>query len=129
MASDLSSFYDWLKISIKFSGICLNCKKKVNSGDIGYWSRKKKGVMHETCYEQVFQGITKPEEKSLITFKNTKCYICNSKINFNEDPVLSLINLPIAYKINDDIKFCSNCLMNFNKNIFSQYKQIFNRKV
>ena len=51
---DILSIDDWIKISIKFSGVCLNCKKRLNSGDYGYWSRVSKSILHELCYNSLF---------------------------------------------------------------------------
>jgi hypothetical protein len=49
---------DWIKISIKFSGICVNCKKRINSGDYGYWSRISKSILHESCYDSLFLSFS-----------------------------------------------------------------------
>jgi hypothetical protein len=51
---DILSINDWIKISIRFSGICLNCKQILNSGEYGYWSRISKSVLHEICYNSLF---------------------------------------------------------------------------
>jgi hypothetical protein len=51
---DVLSIRDWIKISIKFSGTCMNCKKRLNSGDYGYWSRTSKSILHESCYNSLF---------------------------------------------------------------------------
>ena len=51
---DILSINDWIKISIRFSGICLNCKQRLNSGEYGYWSRISKSVLHELCYNSLF---------------------------------------------------------------------------
>jgi hypothetical protein len=51
---DILSINDWIKISIRFSGICLNCKQRLNSGEYGYWSRISKSILHESCYNSLF---------------------------------------------------------------------------
>jgi hypothetical protein len=51
---DILSISDWIKISIRFSGICLNCKHRLNSGEYGYWSRISKSILHELCYNSLF---------------------------------------------------------------------------
>ena len=51
---NILSINDWIKISIKFSGTCINCKKRLNSGDYGYWSRTSKSILHESCYNSLF---------------------------------------------------------------------------
>lgn len=45
---------DWIKIPIKFSGLCSNCKKRINSGSYAYWSKISKSILHELCYTALF---------------------------------------------------------------------------
>jgi hypothetical protein len=54
MDKDALSANDWIKISIKFSGLCSSCKKKLNSGEYGYWSKLSKSVLHQSCYDSLF---------------------------------------------------------------------------
>jgi len=44
---------DWIKISIRYSGPCVKCKKKLESGSYGYWSRSSKSILHEKCFEDM----------------------------------------------------------------------------
>ena len=59
----LSATGDWIKISIKFSGVCLHCKKRLNSGEYGYWSKGSKSILHETCYDSMLLPFS-PKQKS-----------------------------------------------------------------
>jgi hypothetical protein len=49
----------WRKISMKFPGICIVCKKKIEINEIGLWA-KGEGVKHEKCAE----------------IKELKCIVC-----------------------------------------------------
>ena len=60
----LSATDDWIKISIKFSGICLHCKKRLNSGEYGYWSKGSKSILHETCYDSMLLPLSVKKESS-----------------------------------------------------------------
>jgi hypothetical protein len=62
MDKDALSANDWIKISIKFSGLCSSCKKKLNSGEYGYWSKLSKSVLHQSCYDSLFipQSLSSP---------------------------------------------------------------------
>jgi len=51
---DILSIKDWLKISIKFSGACSNCMKRIDSGIYGYWSKSSRSVLHDSCYVSLF---------------------------------------------------------------------------
>lgn len=50
---DILSFKDWIKISIRFPGSCLKCKKRLLSGEYGYWSKSSKAILHEQCYDSM----------------------------------------------------------------------------
>ena len=41
---------DWIKMTMKFPGFCLICKQRINSAEVGYWSRTAKSILHEDCY-------------------------------------------------------------------------------
>ncbi len=60
----LSATGDWMKISIKFSGVCLHCKKRLNSGEYGYWSKGSKSILHETCYDSLLFPFSVKKESS-----------------------------------------------------------------
>ncbi len=71
----LSATGDWIKISIKFSGVCLHCKKRLNSGEYGYWSKGSRSILHETCYDSLFFPFSVKKESSsnnadLVTLDN-----------------------------------------------------------
>jgi uncharacterized protein YlaI len=67
--SDILSIDDWIKISIKFSGVCLHCKKRINSGEYGYWSRTSKSVLHDQCYNSLYSNNPK-ETASVVAVEN-----------------------------------------------------------
>jgi hypothetical protein len=49
-----ADYDDWIRISIRFSGFCLYCKKRLNSGEYGYWSKSSKSIIHEPCFDALF---------------------------------------------------------------------------
>ena len=51
---DILSIKDWIKISIKFSGTCSDCNKRIDSGVFGYWSKSSRSILHESCYISLF---------------------------------------------------------------------------
>ena len=55
---------DWIKISIKFSGVCLHCKKRLSSGEYGYWSKGSRSILHETCYDSMPLPFSVKKESS-----------------------------------------------------------------
>jgi hypothetical protein len=95
---DILSINDWIKISIKFSGICLNCKQRLNSGEYGYWSRISKSVLHEICYNSLFlqSSIVKDSSDGVgngVSNKNNiKTINFSSSTLSNHNPADTLVN-------------------------------------
>ena len=145
MDKDALSINDWIKISIKFSGICLNCKKKIDSGDYGYWSRLSKSVLHQSCYDSLFLTQSLPSSPSPSPSpstslspnevhsdsivkkggKKTKCFICSRQVDFDNDLMKSLSRLCEKYTSNLDIIYCNHCLDGFNNDVYEDYKRRF----
>lgn len=139
---------DWIKIKIKFSGACLNCKKKLSIGELGYWSRKAKSIVHENCYLQ-FNTSNQPQEQhegysknssvqirekdnSESTFLklpgNVQCYICDNSVDIH-DPLITEL-----FKVEDrkdrlEVVYCASCLRGFNTAIFNDYRTSFQQKI
>ena len=147
MREDLSSAGDWIKIRIKFSGSCLHCKKKINIGEVGYWSRKAKSIVHENCFLQFDEPIQQEKgegyrrnNQTLISEKdnpdntllkmndNAQCYICNSLVDIRDPLIIELSNIDFK---KDHVKayYCATCLKVFNKAIFNKYKTTFQSKI
>ena len=177
----LSASGDWIKISIKFSGVCLQCKKRLNSGEYGYWSKASKSILHETCYDSMLLPFSVKKESSSnnadsVTLdkaanktvspknkdgdidsssngnsnnsnnsnnndygsssssssvhgrkraKNTKCFICSSYVDFDNDLIISLLKLAEGYNCNSDVLYCHDCLENPSNGVYENYKKKF----
>ena len=152
MDKDALSINDWIKISIKFSGLCLSCKKKIDSGEYGYWSRLSKSVLHQSCYDSLFIPQRLPSSQSFPSTstspslfspssptpkevhsdsiakkrdKKTKCFICSRYVDFNNELMESLSGLCEKYDSNSDIIYCNHCLDGFNNDVYAEYKRRF----
>jgi hypothetical protein len=42
----------------------LHCKRRLNSGEYGYWSKGSKSILHETCYDSLFFPYSVKKESS-----------------------------------------------------------------
>lgn len=165
---DVLSVNDWIKISIKFSGSCSICKKKIDRGSYGYWSRVSKSILHESCYDSVYMSssnikqlnndvdndnsrdikkarkieITNDNVLNVPTFVNrndnnnidiidrkerkAKCFICDRKIDFNNDLIEILSDLAgSSNKGKLDIVYCHECLETFDNTVDEKYKERF----
>jgi hypothetical protein len=187
----LSATGDWIKISIKFSGVCLHCKKRLTSGEYGYWSKGSKSILHETCYDSLLLPFSAKKDSSsdnadLATLnragnktvgpknkdgdsgnnanrvkrddgiysssngnsgsdngnnikygsnsssifsrkraKNTKCFICNNNVDYDNDLIISLLKLAEVYICNSDVLYCHDCLENPSNGVYENYKKKF----
>jgi hypothetical protein len=138
---------DWIKMTMKFPGFCLICRQRINSSEVGYWSRSAKSILHENCYD--LSGInTKKHQNSsnnktiqnqkngdsqLAYFiapreKKEKCFICGSQIDFHDSLILTLLKLDRNISTIETI-FCSNCLSRSDLHIFEEYKQAFSKNL
>lgn len=138
---------DWIKMSMKFPGFCLVCKQKINSAEVGYWSRESKSILHQDCYN--LSGLhTKKiknsfNSKTVLSQKNgdillaefitqrenkEKCFICSNRVNFHDNLIMTLLKLEKNISTLDTI-FCSTCLTCFDPLIFEEYKRAFSNKL
>ena len=144
---DLLLLGDWIKIKIKFSGICLHCKKKISIGEFGYWSRKAKAIVHDECYlelntpiqQKIGEGYIKnnrkqvseknnPDGMILDMPDNAQCYICNSSVDL-KDPLIIELSKINDKEANVDVFYCATCLKGFDTVIFNDYITSFQRKI
>ena len=146
MHDNIFSSGDWLKIKMKFSGVCLNCKQKINAGDFGYWSRNAKSIVHANCYleskkiDQMANPIGNRRDIGLDTVdknddtgtlrlhKNEICFICNKSVNLNDPLIVELIKAEErSYQLKS--LYCAHCLKEFDTRVFEEYKTSFKRKI
>ena len=138
---------DWIKMSMKFPGFCLICKQRINSAEVGYWSRTAKSILHQDCYnlsglhtkkiKNSFNRKTilgqKNEDNLLTEFitqreNKEKCFICSNRINFHDNLIMTLLKLETNISTLDTI-FCSACLTCYDLHIFEEYKRAFSKKL
>lgn len=149
MGEENFSSGDWIKIKIKFSGSCLKCKQKIIAGDLGYWSRNAKSILHDNCYLS-FKKIDQtdyPEKNrdnnrmniedkinnnhaaaKLAQRKIDLCFICNNPVNLHDPLIVDLIKVD---ELGDQLRspYCALCMKGFNSRIFEDYKTSFRRKI
>ncbi|WP_148687147.1 hypothetical protein [Candidatus Nitrosocosmicus hydrocola] len=149
MSDDIFSSNDWMKIKIKFSGSCLKCKQKINAGDVGYWSRSAKSILHDDCY-LTFMKIDQTDHleanrgnnrkriesridyntaaTTLTGYKTDLCFICNNPVDLHDPLIVELIHIEDKDGQSRS-HYCALCLKEFNSRIFEDYKISFNRKI
>jgi hypothetical protein len=144
---DLLSLGDWIKIKIKFSGVCLNCKEKISTGEFGYWSRKAKAIVHDKCYLQLIRPSqqkveegNREKDRKQVSKKNNpdspifelpdnaQCYICNNHVDINDPLFIELFKIKDK-EIDVGTFYCAICLKGFDTAIFNEYKTSFQRKI
>lgn len=95
----------WRKITMKFTGTCIVCNKKIEANEIGLWA-KGLGVKHEKCAET----------------KELPCNICGEpagcrQCEFQNDCDLELVS---------QLCICKKC--ESKKNPFESYQKATKRK-
>ena len=95
----------WRKMPMKFPGICVVCKKKIEINEVGFWA-KGLGVKHLTCAEVV----------------ELRCLVCGgpagcAKCEFKDDCDLSIVS---------QLCICKKC-SNFNEP-FTTYQKTVSKK-
>ena len=138
---------DWIKMNMKFPGFCLVCKQKINSAEVGYWSRESKSIVHHDCYNRSDLHTKKNKNsfnsKTVLNQKNgnmllaefitqrenkEKCFICSNQVNFHDNLIMTLLKLERNISALDTI-FCSTCLSCSDHLIFEEYKRAFSSKL
>ncbi len=138
---------DWIKMNMKFPGFCLLCKQRINSAEVGYWSRTAKSILHVDCYNLSGLHIKKNQNSlSHKTFQSQgkgdglladfitqrenkeKCFICSSQIDFQDSLVLTLLKLEKNISTLETI-FCSTCLSRSDPHIFEEYRHAFSKNL
>lgn len=138
---------DWIKMRMRFPGFCLICKRKINSAEVGYWSREAKSILHQDCYD--LSGLHTKKTKNLLNSKTVlsqkngdillaefitqrenkeKCFICSNRVNFHDNLIMTLLKLERNVSTLDTI-FCSSCLTCFDLHIYEEYKRAFSNKL
>lgn len=138
---------DWIKMTMKYPGFCLICKQKINSAEVGYWSRAAKSILHEDCYNlsQLHANknqdllINKTDQSknkennllaNFITQRQNKekCFICGSQVDFRETLILTLLKLERNIGTLETF-FCSACLSSSDLHVFEEYKHSFSKNL
>lgn len=138
---------DWIKMSMKFPGFCLICKLRINSAEVGYWSRTAKSILHVDCYN--LSGLHNKKNQNSLNHKTfqsqkngdgpladfitqrenkEKCFICRSQIDFHNSLVLTLLKLEKNISTLETI-FCSTCLSCSDPHIFEEYRHAFSKNL
>jgi hypothetical protein len=138
---------DWIKMTMKFPGFCLICKKRIKSAEVGYWSKSIKSILHEDCYDNS-DLHARNNQNSLVNKKGQnqkngdnlladfitqgknkiKCFICGSKIDFQDSLILTLLKLEKNVN-NIETIFCSTCLTCSDPHILKEYKFAFSKNL
>ena len=138
---------DWIKMTVKYPGFCLICKKRINGAEVGYWSRTAKSILHADCYDlsvlndkknqallhnKTDQGKKKGYNllPDFITQRQNKerCFICGNRIDFHESLILTLLKLERNISALETF-FCSTCLSRSDLDIFEDYKHAFSKNL
>lgn len=125
---------DWIPITLKFRGKCIECGKELISGR-ALWSKSTKSIKHIECSQgntdqetsnnsrgsqgQEIEANNKRYEQTIVQ----KCFICDKWVDDEYDS-LKYSNF-IEGKSRSYV--CRSCLQ--NENAFENYRQAFLQKI
>jgi hypothetical protein len=140
----MSNLTDWLAITIKFRGKCIECNKEIRSGEQALWSKSTKAIKHLDCSlrspEQVTsskddeESVTHKQEKQSIahkkkssaTYNPKKCFICgNEKTREDSDDYYD--DYRGIGEIESQSYICQSCLK--REDAFQAYQHAFLQKI
>jgi hypothetical protein len=125
---------DWIPITLKFRGKCIECGKELMSGR-ALWSKSTKSIKHVECSQgntdQETSNNSRGSQRQEIEAKNKryeetivqKCFICDKWVD-DEYDFLKYSNF-IEDKSHSYV--CRSCLQ--NENAFENYRQAFLQKI
>ena len=140
----MSNPIDWLAITIKFRGKCIECNKEIRAGQQALWSKSTKAIKHLDCLHRSSDEITSskdgeeppthkqkkqsiaPEQKRFPQAKlPKKCFICGrDKTGGNE---YDSDDYPIYREVESQSYICQSCLQ--REDAFQAYQHAFLQKI
>jgi hypothetical protein len=126
-----STDMDWIPITLKFRGKCIECGKELTSGQ-ALWSKSTKSIKHIECsQEKADQGTSISTRESTtrrqeIKVKRTmiqKCFICDKWVNDEYAP----FRYPNFIENKSHSYVCQSCIQ--DENAFENYRQSFLQKI
>jgi hypothetical protein len=130
------SVMDWIPITLKFRGKCIECGKELTSGQ-ALWSKSTKSIKHIECSQgkadqatsiSIRESLNRKQE---IKVKNKryeetmiqKCFICDKWVD-DEYASFRYSN----YIVNKSHSYvCQSCIQ--DENAFENYRQSFLQKI
>jgi hypothetical protein len=143
----MSNITDWLTITIKFRGKCIECNKEIRSGEQALWSKSTKSIKHLDCSISSADQVTankdeeesvthKQEKQSVIRKQNrylqttvAKCFICGNN-KTRDDENISDYDYYNDYRggeIESHSYICQSCLQ--SEDAFQAYQNAFLQKI
>ena len=62
---------DWIRLVVKFKGVCAECGKEILVGEHAFWLKGSKAIKHAKCETQ---SSEKKEEKPKV--QELDCFVC-----------------------------------------------------
>jgi hypothetical protein len=140
----MSNLTDWLAITIKFRGKCIECNKEISSGEQALWSKSTKAIKHLDCsllisnqvtsskaneesitHKQEKQSIARKQKRFLQTTVPKKCFICGNEKTRDDE----YDSDDYAHYREDESQsyICQSCLK--RKDAFQAYQYAFFQKI
>ena len=140
----MSNLADWLAITIKFRGKCIECNKEIRSGEQALWSKSTKAIKHLDCSLRISdqvssskddeESVTHKQEKQSISRKQKrfpqitipkKCFICGKEKS--RDDECDSDDYANYREVEPQSYICQSCLN--REDAFQAYQHAFLQKI
>jgi hypothetical protein len=117
---------DWIKLLVKYNGICATCSKEISAGEYALWSKSSKAIKHIECKAIIITTTTKKRDENTNrprpVVAKVDCFICGRPIAYTD------CGLEADYdrQAISQAFICNRCLE--DKNAYQNYQQAFLEK-
>ena len=115
---------EWIRLLIKYKGICKECKREIPSGEYALWSRSSKAVKHMKCaIERESKLLSNSIFSSTVQTIHVPCFICGRSTACEEQPFEAHLERTSL----SQICICDSCMI--DPDAYENYQQQFAKKL
>jgi hypothetical protein len=115
---------EWIRLLIKYKGICKECKREIPSGEYALWSRSSKAVKHMKCaIGRESKLLSNSIFSSTIQTIQVPCFICGRSTACEEQPFEAHLERTSL----SQICICDSCMT--DPDAYENYQQQFAKKL
>jgi hypothetical protein len=116
---------EWIRLLIKYKGICKECKREIPSGEYALWSRSSKAVKHMKCaIGRESKLLSNSIFSSTVQTIQVPCFICGRSTACEEQQPFEA---HLERTSLSQICICDSCMT--DPDAYENYQQQFAKKL